>query len=185
VAERRFVFTTRTSVTSKAPPEVVYDTIADLRAHLMWSGERASDDTFKLLTLDAPDGPASVGTTFDSTGANFNGVFRDRSVVTDATRPRRFMIDTDSRLNRKRGKPWDVHFVHRYDIAPEAGGSRITYTETIERVNYVPYWLQTWLRPLSRIVINRADVRQLRNLAALAEERSARDESSPTHDGSA
>jgi hypothetical protein len=36
----------------------------------------------------------------------------------------------------------------------------------------VPYWLQFWLRPLSRMIINRADEKQLANLARLAEERS-------------
>jgi hypothetical protein len=51
---------TQTSATSKASQEVVYDTIADLRAHLEWSGERASSDTFKLLALDAPAGTATV-----------------------------------------------------------------------------------------------------------------------------
>jgi hypothetical protein len=48
------------------------------------------------------------------------------------------VIETDAHLDRKRGKPWDAHFIHRYDVAPEGEGSRITFTETIERVNYVP-----------------------------------------------
>jgi hypothetical protein len=79
----------------------VYDTIADLRAHLEWSGERASSDTFKLLELDAPAGTATVGTTFTSSGAADNGTFHDRSVVREASRPTRFTIETDSRLDRK------------------------------------------------------------------------------------
>ncbi len=170
--QRSFVFRTQTSVTSEAPPEAVFDVITDLRAHLEWSGERASDDTFKLLTLEASGGPAAVGTTFTSTGANFNGTFHDRSVVTEAARPDRFTLETDARLVRKRGKTWEVHFEHRYDVRPDGDGSRIVYTETIQRVNYVPYWLQFWMRPLSRMLINRADVKQLENLARLAEERS-------------
>ena len=64
MAERVLNFTTQVSVTSKATPDAVYDTILDLRAHLEWSGERAVDDKFKLLSLEAPDGPAAVGTTF-------------------------------------------------------------------------------------------------------------------------
>jgi len=76
-------------VTSTAPPDAVFDTIVDLRAHLEWSGERAASDTFKLLELDAPDGPALVGTEFSSSGAADNGTFHDRSVVhrSAATRP--------------------------------------------------------------------------------------------------
>ena len=172
MAQRPFRFRTRTSTTSGAPPEVVFDVITDLRAHLEWSGERAEDDDFKLLAVDAPEGAAIAGTEFTSTGANFNGTFHDRSVITIADRPRVFVIDTDAHLDRKRGKPWDVHFEHRYDIEPDGVGSRIVYTETIQRVNYVPYWLQWWMRPLSRALINKADRKQLKNLARLAEERS-------------
>jgi hypothetical protein len=172
VQQRAFKVRTQTSTTSRASPEDVYDVISDMRAHLEWSGERASDQTFKLLSLQAPDGPASVGTTFASTGANFNGTFHDRSVVTQASRPTVFVIETDARLERKRGKTWHVHFSHRYDIEPHTDGARIVYTETIHRVNYVPYWLRAWARPLFTPLVNRADKKQLENLARLAEERS-------------
>lgn len=175
MAQRGFMFRTRTWVRSEAAPEYVYRVVADLRAHLVWSGERAGDDTFRLLALEAPEGTASVGTTFTSTGANFNGTFHDRSTVIDASPPSRFVIETDVRLDRKRGKPWEVHFEHRYDIEPDGSGSRIVYTETIQRLNYVPYWLHPLVRPLSRIIINRADRKQLENLARLAEERAGLD----------
>jgi hypothetical protein len=92
--------------------------------------------------------------------------------VTKASRPRTFVIETDSRLDRKRGATWQAHFSHRYDIEPQGEGSLITYTETVERVNYVPYWLHPWVRPIFTILVNRADAKQLRNLARLAEERS-------------
>ena len=169
-ADRAFRVITRTGTTSLAPPHAVYDVVADLRAHLEWSGERASDDTFKLLTLEAPDGNATIGTTFISTGANFNGTFHDRSIVTGASRPNSFVIETDARLQRTRGRPWEAHFEHRYDIEPAGDGSKITYTETIDRVNYVPYWLAWWARPIFRPLVNRADKKQLDNLAHLAEE---------------
>jgi hypothetical protein len=114
-ASEQFRFETSVTVGCDAPPEVVFDTVADLRAHLEWSGERAKDDDFKLLTLDAPPGPAVVGTAFTSSGANFNGTFHDRSVVTEAARPDRFAIETQARLDRKRGKTWEVQFLHQYD----------------------------------------------------------------------
>ena len=63
-ADRPLGYRTQTSVTSAASPQIVYDTIADLRNHLDWSGERASSETFKLLSLEAPEGPAAVGTAF-------------------------------------------------------------------------------------------------------------------------
>ena len=173
MATHPFVYRTRTSVTSAASTDAVFDVVCDLRAHLEWSGERANDDTFKLLTIDAPDGPALVGTTFTSIGANFNGTFHDRSVVTEVSRPDRFILETDARPDRRRGKTtWDVHFEHRYDIAPDGSGSKISYTETIQRVNYVPYWLKPWARPIFKPLVNRADRKQLENLARLAEERS-------------
>ena len=171
-ADRPLGYRTQTSVTSAASPQVVYDTIADLRNHLDWSGERASSETFKLLSIEAPEGPAGVGTSFTSSGSADNGTFHDRSEVTVASGPTTFVIETDSHLDRKRGEPWDAHFVHRYDIAPEGDGSRITYTENVERVNYVPYWLHPLMRPLFKVYVNRADRKQLANLARLAEERS-------------
>jgi hypothetical protein len=171
---RRFrPFRTQTYATSKASSEIVYDTISDLRAHLEWSGERASSDTFKLLELDGPAGPATVGTSFTSSGAADNGTFHDRSVVTEASRPTRFTIETDSSLDRKRGERWEAHFSHRYDIEPQGAGSKIVYTEAVERVNYTPYWLHPLVRPIFRPLVDRADRKQLQNLARLAEERSA------------
>lgn len=172
MATHPFVFRTQTTVTSKAPPDVVYDTICDLRAHLEWSAERAASDTFKLLELDAPDGPALVGTGFTSSGAADNGTFHDRSVVAEASRPAVFVVETDSRLDRTRGATSYVHFTHRYDVAADGDGSRITYTETISRVSYVPYWSKWGVRTLFRPYVNRADRKQLTNLARLAEERS-------------
>jgi hypothetical protein len=170
-ADRPLGFVTRTSVTSGAAPADVYATIADLRNHLEWSGERASDENFKLVELDAPPGPAAVGTTFTSSGTADNGTFHDRSEVTVADAPRAFVIETDAHLDRTRGRPWDAHFVHRYDVEPDGDGSRITYTETVERVSYVPYWLQPGIRTLFTVYVNRADRKQLANLARLAEER--------------
>lgn len=168
---KTFRFQTSVSASSTAPPLVVYETVADLRAHIVWSGERAADDAFKLLTMEAPEPTAQVGTSFSSTGANFNGTFHDRSVVTQASPPSLFVIQTEARLERTRGRPWEVQFIHRYDIAPDGDGSRITYTDTTHRMNYVPYWLQPWLRPITRAAINRGDTQQLTNLARLAEER--------------
>ena len=123
-----------------------------------------------MLTLDAPEGPATVGTTFTSSGSAGKDTFHDRSVVTEATRPHRFVIETDARMERRSAATWEARFSHRYDIEPNGDGSRIVYTETVERVNYVPYWLKPGIRTIFRPWVNRADRKQLRNLARLAEE---------------
>ena len=88
-------------------------------------------------------------------------------------RPSRFTIETDSHLERVRGEPWDVHFRHRYDVEAEGSGSRIVYTETIERLNLVPYWLKPGSRAIFRPMVNSADRKQLSNLARAAEERAS------------
>ena len=93
--------------------------------------------------------------------------------MTEATRPSRFVIETDATLERRSAPTWEAHFVHAYDITPEGTGSRIVYTETVERVNYLPYWLKPGIRTIFRPWVNRADRKQLRNLARLAEERSS------------
>ena len=173
MADRPFGFRTHPSVTSSASPEAVFDVIADLRNHLIWSGERAESDGFKMLTLEARPGRATVGTTFTSTGSAGNDTFHDRSVVMEVSPPRTFVIETDARLERRNAKTWEAHFSHRYDVLPEGSGSRIVYTETIERVNYLPYWLKPGIRTIFRPWVNRADRKQLRNLARLAEERSS------------
>ena len=173
MADRPFGFRTHPWVTSTASPEAVFDVIADLRNHLIWSGERAESDGFKMLTLEAPPGPATVGTTFTSSGSAGKDTFHDRSVVTEVAPPRTFVIETDARLERRNAKTWEAHFSHRYDVLPDGSGSRIVYTETIERVNYLPYWLKPGIRTIFKPWVNRADRKQLRNLAGLAEERSA------------
>lgn len=172
-ADKPFGFQTHPSVTSSAPPEAVYDVIANVRNHLVWSGEMAASEGFKMLSLDAPEGTAAVGTTFRSSGSAQKDTFHDRSVVTEANRPHRFVIETDAMLERKSAPTWEAHFVHRYDISPEGDGSRIVYTETIQRVNYVPYWLKPGIRTIFKPWVNAADRKQLRNLARLAEQRSA------------
>ena len=173
MATRPFRFESHVTAVAAASPEDVYDTIVDLRAHLEWSGDRAESGTFKLLSLDAPEGAVRVGVEFSSSGSAENGTFHDRSVISVVDRPSRFVIETDSQLDRKRGKTWHAHFTHTYDLERIAEGTRITYTDTIDRVNYVPYWLKWGVRSVFRPYVNRADRKQLENLARLAEERAA------------
>ena len=120
--------------TCAAPPEVVYDLLADLRSHLQWGGTRQLGN-FRLLTLDAPPGPATTGTAFASSGAiPMSGRrWNDRSTVTVATPPTTLEFVTEARAEDKR-RAMTARYTHRYEIAPDGNGSRVTYTLTQERI---------------------------------------------------
>lgn len=161
-----------TEVSTTAPPEVVYDVLADLRTHLQWAGTEAPRADFRLLDLTAPEGPAEVGTTFTSTGdAGGGDVFHDSSVVTEATRPSRLTFQTAARLDRRRRPPWLVQFTHRYTVQPAAEGSRIRYLAFAEDANYRPWWLQPGIRSMTRWMMTGRMRKQLANLVALVEQR--------------
>ena len=80
------------------------------------------------LVIDAPEGPASVGTEFRSTGADAMGTFDDSSVVTEASRPRVFEFVTEARLSTKKGAVVEWTSGHRYKIEPANRGCRVSYT---------------------------------------------------------
>jgi hypothetical protein len=124
----------RLSKTSAAPREVVYDMLADLRSHLRWAGAEQSSD-FRLVSMDAPDGPATVGTAFATTGTIPMSASRwnDRSTVTVADRPSTFEFVTDGQVSRGR-KSMLARYRHRYELAPAPGGCTVNYTMTQERI---------------------------------------------------
>src|SRR5260370_35623291 len=86
------------SLACKAKPEDVYDILADLKTHLDWGGARQSSD-FRLLSLEAAPGPATVGTSFSSPGTIPIPVrrWKGRSTVTLADRPRPYEFITEPR----------------------------------------------------------------------------------------
>lgn len=127
----------------EAPATAVYDLLADLQSHLEWAGRRQSE-TARLLTLEAPAEPAGVGTEFFTTGSDGKVArWSDRSVVTEAMRPQVFEFVTEGRREGKPGsRPWLSTAVHRYQIASEAGGCRVTYTEDLTRFEGAPWILR-------------------------------------------
>ena len=141
----------RFEATCMAPPEVVYDLLADLRGHLEWAGQRQGEAT-RLLTLDAPPGPATVGVEFFSTGSDGKVArWSDRSVVTEATRPTVFEFVTEGRREGKPGsRPWLLTAAHRYVIEPAPDGCRVVYTQDITRLDGAPAMLSA--PGLSRLV---------------------------------
>jgi hypothetical protein len=155
-----------------APAESVYELLTDLRSHLEWAGKRQLETT-RLLTLDAPDGPATVGTEFFTTGSDGKVArWLDRSVVTEAVRPRVFEFVTEGRREGKPGRrPWLSTAVHRYEIVREGAGCRVTYTEDLTRLDGAP-WIMT-VPGLSRLAFRVAAKymrRGFQGLLALAEE---------------
>src|SRR5260370_29827537 len=117
------------SLACKAKPEDVYDLLADLKTHLDWGGARQSSD-FRLLSLEAPPGPATVGTTFASTGTIPMSVrrWKDRSTVTAADRRRTFEFITDARAGDRNAMT--ARYRHRYEISSDPAGSRGPYSLT-------------------------------------------------------
>jgi hypothetical protein len=157
-----------------ASAEAVFDLLADLQTHLEWAGRRQLETT-RLLTMEAPQGPAGVGTEFFTTGSDGKVArWSDRSVVTEATRPEVFEFVTEGRRQGKDGSdPWLATAVHRYEIVPENGGCRVTYTEELTRFDGPPKILR--FPGVSRIVF-RISAKYMRRgfdgLLALAEEQS-------------
>lgn len=124
----------RLSRTCAAPREAVYDLLADLRSHLRWAGSEQSGD-FRLLSMDAPDGPARVGSVFATTGTIPMSATRweDRSTITVADRPSTFEFATEAHAGRG-SNAMQARYVHRYELARTSTGCTVTYTMTQERI---------------------------------------------------
>ncbi|TMK43307.1 MAG: hypothetical protein E6G55_12555 [Actinobacteria bacterium] len=167
----------RVEATSRASTEIAYAVLADLSSHIVWAGERQGKRT-RLLTMDAPAGPAVVGTEFNSTGADPMGTFSDRSVVTEATPGKAFEFVTEARLTTKKGIATDWTSVERYELEPTPGGCRIVSTSRVTRISEMPGMLGAFnvpgLRGLGLAVSTKVSRRSVRNLARVAEERAER-----------
>jgi hypothetical protein len=161
---------------SAASADAVYDVLSDLRSHAIWAGERQGKKT-RLTSIDALEGPAVVGTEFTTTGADPMGSFRDTSVVTEASPPGLLEFVTEATLTLKKGATSQWTLVHRYEIAPDSDGSRITYTERVTRMSDLPGTLGIFnVKGLSGLVLRfskRITRKSVRNLARLAEERAS------------
>jgi hypothetical protein len=158
----------------RATAGTVYELLADLRSHAIWAGERQRRNT-RLLSVEAPESPAVVGTEFHTTGADPMGSFSDRSVVTEATPGRVLEFVTEAHLQTKKGKSVDWTNVHRYELSPERDGCRITYTIRVTRISELVGMLAAFRIPGLRRLTSKASGavarRGVRNLARMAEER--------------
>jgi polyketide cyclase/dehydrase/lipid transport protein len=169
-------FVARAEVATQAPPEVVYDVLADVGTHLRWAGEMQHEKN-RMRSIDAPEGAATVGTEFTSTGTAPEGAYTDRSVVTEATRPSVFEFVTQAHLETKKGTVADLTNVIRYEIRATQDGCRISGTLRLTRASALPGPLAFMnvgvLSPLVRRESEKLVRRGLQNLAAVAQERAA------------
>ncbi len=158
---------------SKASPEAVYDLLANLRTHIEWGGARQSRE-FRLFSLDAPPGPATVGTSFSSTGAipMSRRHWSDRSTVTVADRPQKFEFTTQARAGERNAMT--AVYRHAYEISPDAGGSRVTYRMTQLSITNPILRLGPGMSRMTWLMIPMFAGRGLRNLLALAEQSKSR-----------
>lgn len=154
---------------SKARPEAVYDVLADLRTHVEWGGARQSRE-FRLVTLDAPPGPATVGTIFSSTGVipMSRRQWSDRSTVAVADLPLKFEFTTQATAGERNAMT--AVYRHSYEIAPAAAGSRVTYRMTQLSITNPILRLGPAMGRMTWLMIPMFAARGLRNLLALAEQ---------------
>jgi uncharacterized protein YndB with AHSA1/START domain len=133
------LFEVRLDGTCAAPAEAVYGLLVDLEQHLEWGGRRQKRKKFRLTSLEAPAGPAMVGTEFRTTGIDPSGSFMDTSVITEATRPEMFEFVTEARLRRRRGDVVEWTIVHRYEIELRGAGCGVSYSLRVMRLSR-PLW---------------------------------------------
>lgn len=163
----------RMSSTVASPPDVVYDVIADVGTHLDWGGTRGSKK-YRLTAVDVQDGPAVKGSEWTSTGIAPDGTFRDRSVVTEASRPSAFEFQTDAHIAFRKGGEGDWRLINRYEITPEGKGSRVAYTQRLiaaTPLGPMKMMLNPLLGGIGRMMVKGLNKPAMRGLAAMAEEK--------------
>lgn len=163
---------------SGAPAQVVYDILADVATHADWGGQRQSK-RFRLTSIEAPQGPAQVGTEFSSTGYALDGSWRDQSVVTEARRPSLFEFVTEGAAGEG-DDPVVWTLVHRYEISPDGRGSRVIYTSRVTSITRLEGGAKMLVRPvigpLMLKVSGSFSRKGLRAMARMAEERTGAEE---------
>jgi hypothetical protein len=113
---------------TEAPPESLYDLLADLSTHIEWGGSWHPSRTQRLQSMEAPEGAAKVGTEFWSVGSTSGGSWHDQSIVTEATRPTLFEFVTRGTLrDRENSDRMYLHATHRYEIGKSERGCLISY----------------------------------------------------------
>jgi hypothetical protein len=165
------------SETCSAPPEVVYDLLADLRSHLEWGGTRLKSASQRLMSIEAPEGPATEGVEFSSVGHTSGRPWRDRSRVTKAERPRVFEFETSGHLDvAADDESLAGEWLHRYEISKNGVGAKVTYS--VQARLTVPWYTPAnhharYPAVIYNIFLPIVVERGIRSLVAMAQERAA------------
>ena len=118
-----------------------------------------------------------MGTEFSSTGSDGKvAMWTDRSVVTEAERPRTFEFVTEgARHGKPSSSPWHATAIHRYELRPDGPLTRVVYTQQLTRLTGVPAILRN--RLMTRLMF-RVSAKFMRRgfdaLLATAQERAPR-----------
>jgi hypothetical protein len=159
---------------TSASPETVYDLLADLSTHIEWGGSWHPSRTQRLQSMQAPEGPATVGVEFWSVGTTTAGSWHDRSTVTAATRPEVFEFVTDGILrDREDNDRMLLKAVHRYELTPSENGAVITYLLSASLTVQAPPGDMHPRLPavIFNLLVPTVIERGTKNLARMAEER--------------
>lgn len=159
----------RAAMRGDATPAQVFATLTNLDSHLEWGGRRQLRSA-RIRSLDAANTPAVTGTTFNSVGGFPGWRLHERHTVTEATTPGIFEFRTESDAQPTRiGTPWSATFEHRYTIAADGDGSRVTYRFLQTRITNAPWRFSIpGLRTLSYATVKLVARRGLRNLLRMA-----------------
>jgi uncharacterized protein YndB with AHSA1/START domain len=104
-----------------APPEKVFDTLADVEHHPEWANPKA-----KLSMTSVSGGPPALGSKYRS-----EQVFAGKAQTADIEivrfdRPSRFAFAISQRKQGGSGK--EVHYTHTFVLTPEDGGTKLERT---------------------------------------------------------
>ena len=103
-----------------APPEGVFDALADVPNHPAWANPSA-----KLRVFAVSEGPPRLGATYRSEQV-FTGKPQTADLeIVEFDRPRTFAFRVSQ---RKQGGSKDVHYTHRFVLSPEGGGTVLERT---------------------------------------------------------
>lgn len=104
-----------------APPEKVFDALADVEHHPEWANEKA-----KLTMSSLSGGAPALGGTYRSQQV-FAGKPQTADIeIVQFDRPNRFAFAISQRKKGGGGK--EVHYRHTFVLSPEGGGTRLERT---------------------------------------------------------
>jgi uncharacterized protein YndB with AHSA1/START domain len=119
MADTADTYTVERSLTIQAPPERVYEQIADFHNWRNWSPWEDVDPQLERTYSGADSGTGAV---YEWSGNRKAG--RGRMEITEATEPTHVHVDLRFEKPFKAENPTD------FRIDPDAGGSRVTWTMT-------------------------------------------------------